>query len=152
MAHIRRTARVPYSADQMLGLVNDIAAYPVFLHWCQAARIERSEGDSVDAALDVGIKGIYRTIRTRNSTQRSADGSQASIRIEMIQGPLKRLRGAWRFSDVGQEACDVELSLEYETHRTPFGMLLRTLFDEIANSQLNAFIRRADALYGKDRS
>jgi ribosome-associated toxin RatA of RatAB toxin-antitoxin module len=61
---------------------------------------------------------------------------------------LKRLEGNWRFSDCSPGACDIELRLDYEVHLTPFGFLLRTIFDEIANSQLNAFIRRADAIYG----
>lgn len=132
----------------MLALVNDIESYPAFLHWCQAARIERSEDAVVEAALEVGIKGIHRTMRTRNTTAGSVAEGSLSIQIEMIEGPLKRLNGGWRFSGGDAGSCDIELSLEYETHLTPFGMLLRTLFDEIANSQLNAFIRRADALYG----
>ena len=148
MALIRRTARVPYSAEQMLRLVNDIEAYPAFLHWCQAAEIERTEGAVVEAALEVGIKGIHRTMRTRNTTDAAAGGGQASIRIEMVQGPLKRLSGGWHFADTPSGGCDIELALDYEIQRTPFGMLLRTLFDEIANSQLNAFIRRADVVYG----
>ncbi|MDX1563442.1 MAG: type II toxin-antitoxin system RatA family toxin [Gammaproteobacteria bacterium] len=147
MAVIQRRARVAYRARQMLELVNDIDAYPDFLHWCSGARIEKVEGATVEAALDVGIRGIHKTIRTRNVTTLPAEGS-ARIDIEMLDGPLKHLHGHWLFSDSGDGGCDVELSLDYETHRTPFGALLRALFDEIANSQLNAFIRRADAIYG----
>lgn len=148
MAVIQRSARVPFSAEQMLALVNDIDAYPDFLHWCHAARIERAAGDTVDAALEIGISGIYKTIRTRNTTV-AADGSgqPARIRIEMLEGPLKSLQGAWTFVDLGGEGCDIELELEYEVHLSPLGFILRSLFDEIANSQLNAFIRRARVIY-----
>lgn len=153
MAAIRRKARVPYTALQMLTLVNDIEAYPEFLHWCHAARIEKSTGAVVEAALEIGIKGIHKTMRTRNTTDApdsEESDSPATIRIEMIDGPLRRLHGLWRFTDVPEHGCDIDLSLEYEIHRTPFGLLLRALFDEIANSQLNAFIRRADSVYGGD--
>jgi len=148
MAEILRSAHVPYSAADMLALVNDIGSYPKFLHWCLAARIERSEGAEVEAALDIGISGIHKTMRTRNRTLVPVDGGTASIEIEMIDGPLKRLRGAWTFVDRQAGGSDVTLGLDYEVHRTPFGFLLRTVFDEIANSQLNAFVRRAAVVYG----
>jgi ribosome-associated toxin RatA of RatAB toxin-antitoxin module len=150
MAEIRRSAHVPYSAQQMLALVNDIDAYPQFLHWCRSARIERKDGPVMVAALDIGISGIHKTMRTRNTTTPvSADG-RASIRLEMLDGPLQRLHGSWSFADVAGGGCEILLALEYETHRTPFGLLLRTLFDEIANSQLNAFSRRAAEVYSGD--
>lgn len=150
MAVIHRSARVPYSAEQMLALVNDIEAYPDFLHWCHDARIERAAGDTVEAALEIGIRGIYKTIRTRNTTTAgNAAADRAEIRIEMLEGPLKSLHGAWTFVDLGADGCNVELDLEYEVHLSPLGFILRALFDEIANSQLNAFVRRAGAVYGK---
>lgn len=147
MQVIRRSARVPYTVAQMLTLVNDIESYPEFLHWCHAARVEADNGDVVEAALEIGVRGIHRTMRTRNRTQSTADDGTARIQIEMIDGPLKKLQGGWVFAAVEPAGCDVELSLEYEVQRTPFGLLLRTLFDEIANSQLNAFVRRADVVY-----
>jgi ribosome-associated toxin RatA of RatAB toxin-antitoxin module len=150
MAVIRRSACVPYSAQQMLILVSDIEAYPDFLHWCHDSRIEQSEGSVVEAALAIGIRGIHRTMRTRNTTIVSpADGS-ARIEISMLDGPLKRLQGSWQFSPVADNGCEVVLELEYETHRTPFGLLLRALFDEIANSQLHAFVKRAARIYADD--
>lgn len=149
MAIIQRSARVPYSPDQMLALVNDIDAYPEFLHWCHAARIERSTGDTVEAALEIGISGIYKTIRTRNTTGSSDDSKgSATIRIEMLEGPLKSLHGAWNFAALPSGGSNVELHLEYEVHLSPLGLILRSLFDEIANSQLNAFVRRAGVVYG----
>lgn len=147
MSSIQRSARVPYTALQMLTLVNDVEAYPEFLHWCQGAKIEKAVGNVVEAALEIGIKGIHKTMRTRNVTE-ADDKGPARIHITMVDGPLKRLEGHWRFSDCSPGACDIELNLDYEVHSTPFGFLLRTIFDDIANSQLNAFIRRADAIYG----
>lgn len=148
MPVIQRSARVPYTALQMLTLVNAIEDYPEFLHWCHAARVEKSSGDVVEAALEIGISGIHKTMRTRNTTVAGAEGVPSTICIEMIDGPLQKLKGSWSFLDTTPSGCDIGLRLEFETHRTPFGFLLRTLFDEIANSQLNAFIRRADKVYG----
>lgn len=135
----------------MLALVNDIGAYPEFLHWCRGARIEHSNGPIVEAALEIGFSGIAKTIKTRNTTELDPQRNLAGIRIDMLEGPLKSLRGSWRFSNQASGNCDVELRLEYEVHRSPFGRLLKSLFDEIANSQLNAFVRRAKVVYGDNR-
>jgi ribosome-associated toxin RatA of RatAB toxin-antitoxin module len=149
MAVIDRRARVPYSTEQMLRLVNDINAYPEFLHWCHGAQIEKEEGSNVEAALEIGIGGVYKTIRTRNVTTISPAEGMAKIQIQMLEGPLKSLNGHWQFADLPESGCDVELRLEYETPRSPFGLLLSGLFNEIANSQLNAFIARAKVVYGQ---
>lgn len=148
MAVIERSAEVPYSADQMLALVNDIDAYPQFLNWCQGARIDAVEGSTVDASLQVGIAGISKTLRTRNTTTVDSNSGIARIHIEMLAGPLKTLRGLWQFTDRGQTTCSIVLRLEYEVARSPFGLIIRGLFDEIANSQLNAFVARARVVYG----
>jgi ribosome-associated toxin RatA of RatAB toxin-antitoxin module len=149
MAVIERSACVAFSANQMLALVNDIDAYPEFLHWCRGARVERRQGSAVDAAMDIGIAGISRTMRTRNTTTIHKAGGSAHIQIDMLDGPLKSLHGHWRLADREPTGCDVVLRLEYEVPRSPFGLIIRGLFDEIANSQLNAFIARADVVYGE---
>ncbi len=84
MAIMQRSAQVPYDADQMLTLVNDIAAYPEFLHWCHAARIDTVAGTTVEATLEIGLSGVYKTIRTRNSTRNSNAGNPARIEMPMI--------------------------------------------------------------------
>ena len=150
MPVIERSARVPYTADQMLGLVNDIESYPKFLHWCHAARIEQADGPTVEAALEIGISGIYKTMRTRNTTRPAEGGEPASICIELIDGPLKHLEGTWRFIAESPAGCEVALCIEYEVHLSPLGFILRALFDEIANSQLHAFVKRARVVYGAE--
>lgn len=45
MHHIRKTAVLPYSAEQIFALVEDIPAYPQFLPWCGRSRIIEDHGD-----------------------------------------------------------------------------------------------------------
>lgn len=42
MSQISRTALVPYSAEQMYQLVNDVQSYPQFLPGCTGSRILES--------------------------------------------------------------------------------------------------------------
>lgn len=127
----------------MFDLVNDIEAYPQFLHWCRDARIEAVSGATIDASLDVGIGGVHKSFRTRNTLEKPH-----RIGITLLSGPFRRLDGAWTFADVAGVGADVELALDYEVSHSPLAFVFSAVFEEVARSQLNAFIRRAEQVYG----
>lgn len=143
MRSIRRSARVPYSAVQMFDLVNDVEAYPEFLHWCRGARIERRDGDALEAVLDIGVGGVHKRFRTRNTLKPPRE-----IEIELVSGPFRRLDGKWSFADVESGGSEVSLVLEFEVVASPLSMIFSTVFEELARSQMNAFVERARQLYG----
>jgi ribosome-associated toxin RatA of RatAB toxin-antitoxin module len=143
MPAIRRSARVPYTAAQMFDLVNDIEAYPQFLHWCRGARVAVSAADTVEATVDIGIGGMHKSFMTRNTLERPR-----RIGITLLSGPFRRLDGAWTFADVPGGGTDVELALDYEVNYSPLAFVFAAVFEEVARSQLNAFVRRAGAVYG----
>jgi ribosome-associated toxin RatA of RatAB toxin-antitoxin module len=140
---VQRNARVPYSAQQMFDLVNDIEKYPEFLHWCGGARIDVRQGSTVEATLDIRVLGFQRSFRTRNTLR-----GPERIQIELVSGPFRRLRGEWRFSDQPGGGSDVALSLAFEVTLSPFGALFAKIFEELAGAQMQAFTERAAALYG----
>lgn len=143
MSRIHRHAHVPYTAVQMFDLVNDVESYPKFLHWCRGARIDSTADNVIEASIDIGISGIHKSFRTRNVLDRPS-----RIGITLVSGPFRRLHGAWSFADADEGGSDVELDLDYEISHGPFGLLFSTLFEEVAHSQMNAFVRRADQIYG----
>ncbi len=53
MPQISRTALVPYSAEHMYTLVNDVNAYPDFLPGCTGSRVLESGPTQMTAAVDV---------------------------------------------------------------------------------------------------
>jgi ribosome-associated toxin RatA of RatAB toxin-antitoxin module len=140
---VQRNARVPYSAEQMFDLVNDIESYPQFLHWCGGARIDERRGNVIEATLDIGVVGFHRSFRTRNTSSRPE-----RIQIELVSGPFRRLRGEWRFRDENG-GSEVALSLLFEVTLSPFGVVFSKIFEELAGSQVKAFIDRAAKLYGR---
>lgn len=144
MTVVRRNARVPYSAQQMFALVNDIESYPEFLHWCRAARILSRNGNTIDARLDVGVAGIGRSFVTRNTLTEPSE-----IGVRLLSGPFKRLDGGWKFTDV-DGGCDVELLLDFQMKASPFSAVFAAIFEEIARTQMSAFLARADRIYGQN--
>jgi ribosome-associated toxin RatA of RatAB toxin-antitoxin module len=143
MPRIRRRAHVQYTAQQMFDLVNDVEAYPKFLHWCAGARVESAGESHIEATLDIGIAGLHKSFRTRNTLERPK-----RITMALVSGPFNRLDGEWQFTDSPSGGADIELSLDYEISHSPLGFVLAKAFEEVARSQMSAFVRRADEVYG----
>ena len=143
MPQVKRSARVAYTPEQMFDLVNDVERYPEFLEWCKGARIEARQGSTIEATLDIGFFGFQQSFRTRNSLHRPE-----RIGIDLVSGPFRRLRGEWRFTAVDGGA-DISLSLAFEVTMSPFGAVLARVFEEVAGSQMSAFVARAAVVYGQ---
>jgi ribosome-associated toxin RatA of RatAB toxin-antitoxin module len=143
MRRINRSAIVPYSPEQMFALVEDVESYPSFLPWCHDARIERQSDHEVEATLEIRRGGIGKKFRTRNSLQ-----PPDSITLELVEGPFRSLAGAWTFSALGGDGCKVSLALGFEFESRLTDLLLGAVFEEICNSLVDAFTRRAHEIYG----
>ena len=60
--HIQRSALLPYPAQALFDLVNDVASYPDFLPWCAASEVlEASETPGI-LATDLNSDGRYKDI------------------------------------------------------------------------------------------
>jgi ribosome-associated toxin RatA of RatAB toxin-antitoxin module len=140
---IKRSARVPYTTEQMFDLVNDVESYPRFLHWCRGARIESLQGNTVEATLEIGVLGFHQSFRTRNTLQRPE-----RIGIDLVSGPFRRLRGEWRFVAAEDRGTDISLLLTFEVTLSPFGVVFAKIFEELAVAQMAAFVERAKTIYG----
>ena len=62
MPQISRTALVPFSAEQMYQLVNDVKSYPDFLPGCTGSRVLEFGPTQMTAAVDVSKAGISKTL------------------------------------------------------------------------------------------
>jgi ribosome-associated toxin RatA of RatAB toxin-antitoxin module len=69
------------------------------------------------------------------------------IQMTLVDGPFRRLSGHWHFLELPQESCKVSLHLQYQFAIGPLGRLIAPVFESIAGSLIDAFARRAEALY-----
>lgn len=139
MKRISRSAIVEHSAEQMYALVDDIESYPSFLPWCTEARVEVRDGRK-RAMLTVGLRGLRQSFTTLNEN-RPGEG----IDMQLVEGPFRSFSAAWRFRNLGEQACAIEFTMQYEFASRTLGRLLEPLFDHIADTMVDAFKRRADA-------
>ena len=142
MKQIARSAIVEHSAAEMYALVEDIEAYPSFLPWCAAAVVHERRPDATKATLTVGLGGLRHAFTTLNENRPGE-----AIDMRLVEGPFRRFHGEWRFVTLGAHACRIEFTLQYEFSSRTLGRLLAPLFDGIADSMVEAFVRRATEVY-----
>ena len=70
------------------------------------------------------------------------------IDIGLVDGPFKHLQGCWQFTTTDGTGSRIVLNLEFELSTAVLRRTLGPLFNEIANSMVDAFCRRAKELYG----
>lgn len=145
MTIITRNSLVLYTPEQMYDLVNDIEAYPEFLPWCRGSKIISRTEDEICASLDLAKGGIHHQFSTRN---RIVSGK--SIDIELIDGPFKHLEGHWQFKSIGDnQGCRVQLDMDFEFSNRLISLALGPVFTQISGSLVDAFCKRAHAIYGQ---
>jgi ribosome-associated toxin RatA of RatAB toxin-antitoxin module len=134
---------VPYSAERMFDLIEAAEHYPEFLPWCAAATIVLRTDDVVVADIVVQHKGVRFEFRTRNPKRRP---EAMSIRLE--RGPFRRFEGEWRLAPLGSEGCRVEFEMRYDFNSV-MARLAGPVFDRITNAMVDAYVARADELFGR---
>lgn len=146
MSSINRSALVPYAAEQMYDLVNDIEAYPEFLPWCTAATELARDPHTVRATLCLAKGALQQSFTTSNTLHA---GRRIDMRLEA--GPFQYLNGTWLFQPIGTQGCEVSLHLHFELAKGILGLAFGQIFNQLANSLVDAFCRRAEERYGTRR-
>jgi ribosome-associated toxin RatA of RatAB toxin-antitoxin module len=147
MKTVTKSVLIWYSPSEMYRLVTDVDQYPKFLPWCDRARVVSSDATGMLAEISISLAGIRQTFTTRN--QHIPD---RQVTIKLVNGPFSRLDGQWNFVPVGdgtERACRVELTLHYGFNSVTLGKLVGPVFDKIADSMVEAFVRRAKQVYGE---
>ena len=144
MAEIEKSVLVDYSAGQMFALVDAIEDYPKFLPWCDGASIAPQTEQVTHATLMINYHHVKHSFTTEN-TRRPPE----LIEIKLRDGPFQHLDGYWRFIPLAEHACKIEFRLHYAFSSKLLEKLLGPVFHIIANSFMEAFIKRAEEVYGR---
>ena len=144
MQRVLKSVLVPYSAARMFELVDGVTHYPEFLPWCSGARIVAARPDGKTVRIDIDYHGVKAHFTTDNVNR-----VPTSIVITLNDGPFRRLHGEWRFHALAPAACKVEFELTYEFSTHLLETVVGPVFSHIANTFIDAFVRRAQAVYPK---
>lgn len=142
MAVVHKSVLLPFSAEQMFDLVNGIEDYPKFLPWCGGAHVKERQGDNLVATLSINYHGVKQTFTTANTNQ-----PPHLIKVTLVEGPFRHLDGTWSFKPLRADACKIEFDLHYEFSSKLLEKVIGPVFSMIANSFVEAFCKRAEAVY-----
>ena len=144
MTTINRSALLPYTAQQLFALVNDVEAYPLFMDGCEGAQLLSRDETMFEARLDLAKGGIRQSFTTRNHL---VPGE--SMRLELVDGPFETFEGRWDFQSLGDAGSKLSLYLEFSFNNAVLGAAASRLFDKVANNLVDAVGSRAQQVYGK---
>lgn len=100
------------------------------------------------ARVGIAISGLRQSFTTRNTHE-----ADRRVHMELVDGPFSQLDGVWEFTPLGegdQRACKVDFKLSYGFASSALAALVGPVFDKIAGSLVDAFVKRADQVYGAD--
>ena len=148
MKHVKKSVLLWYSPREMYALVTDVPHYPQFLPWCDKAEVLETHDDGVTARLGLHYMGVKHAFTTRN--EHVAD---QKVCMSLVDGPFSHLDGTWNFSPLGRpgveaQACKVELDLCYAFAGRALDVVISPVFERIANTLVDSFVKRAESVYG----
>lgn len=146
MKTIHKSVLLWHSAPEMFALVTDVARYPEFLPWCDRGEVLEQTDDGMLARVGMSIGGLRQAFTTRNTHVNDRE-----VHMALVDGPFSQLDGHWTFTPLGngdQLACKVEFTLRYGFSSNALAAVVGPVFERIAGSLVDAFVKRADQVYG----
>ena len=95
------------------------------------------------ATLHVNYRGLRLHFTTENQMEEGT-----LIDMKLVNGPFKHLDGYWRFLPLSEQACKIEFRLGYELSGKLVEKVAGPVFNHIAETMVEVFVKRAASLYG----
>ncbi|HEY3634679.1 MAG TPA: type II toxin-antitoxin system RatA family toxin [Caldimonas sp.] len=152
MKQVKKSVLLWYTPHEIYQLVVDIEAYPRFLPWCERVEVLGRDGNVLTARLHLAYSGIRHAFTTKN-----VQVPDESVNIGLVDGPFSLLDGLWRFVSLplpaaaggaAEAACKIEFEMRYAFSNAILEAAISPVFDRIANTFVDSFVRRAAQVYG----
>lgn len=142
MAMVEKTVLIEHSAQEMFDLVDRCEDYPQFLPWCSRTELKFRDERKTVATLHINYHAVKSHFTTENDKK-----VPEWMTIRLVDGPFRRLEGSWHFKPLAENACKIEFKLHYEFSSKLFEKVIGPVFNHIANTFVDAFVRRAAQVY-----
>ncbi len=138
---------MPYTAQLMYDLIADVDAYPQFLPWCSAVRINKRKIEDNIEIIEADMVISFKVFRERFGSRVSLRSDEQKIDVEYLDGPFKYLNNHWAFVDC-EGGCEVDFFVDFEFKSKILQTIIGVVFGEAMQRIVGAFETRAKALYG----
>ena len=129
---------MPFSANTLYDIVNDVTKYPEFLPWCGDSKILSQSNTAMEASILMKKGKVNHWFSTSNVMLPGR-----KIEMTLVDGPFKHLDGIWEFIELDAEASKIILDLNFDFSQGFVSTLVAPVFTQIANSLVDSFCARA---------
>jgi coenzyme Q-binding protein COQ10 len=145
----RLTRVLPYTPDQLAGLVADVRRYPEFVPWITSMRVwnERAEAEGV-SVLDAEAGVGFSFLKEKFSTWVRHDSNRPMVEVGLLRGPFKHLRNRWEFFP-DENGARLEFMIDFAFKSKMLDMMLTANFDLAVRKLIECFESEAARRYGK---
>lgn len=143
---ISKSALLPYRAEQLFSLVNDIESYPTFLDGCYNAEIISKTESVLEAKLYLRKHGFEQNFTTCNHLY-----PNERVTMELVQGPFESLEGEWNITELADQGCKLSLDLAFSLGRSPLMQLAAPFFTSMGNRLVDAVVEEASKRFDKNQ-
>ncbi|MEO1918449.1 MAG: type II toxin-antitoxin system RatA family toxin [Paracoccaceae bacterium] len=139
-----------HGAEQMYDLIADVSAYPNFLPWCTAARINSTKPteDGTGTVIDADLVVSFKLFREKFASRVILNPQASHIDVEYLDGPFRYLNNHWQFNDLEDGTCEVDFFVDFEFKSRVLQAVIGLVFNEAMQRIVRAFEKRAQDLYG----
>lgn len=143
MAVVEKSVLIDYSVSQMFDLVDRVEDYPKFLPWCSATELLERTENKTSGRIHINFQGVKANFSTENAKE-----VPLWMNIALRDGPFRSMDGGWRFLPLTESACKVEFKLQYEFSNKLLEKVMGRVFNHIAGTLVECFVKRARQVYG----
>ena len=152
MKQVKKSVLLWYTPHEIYRLVTDVERDPEFLPWCARVEVLNRDEQGPTVRLHLAYSGIRHAFTTRN-----VQVADESVHVKLVDGPFSLLDGTWRFvalplpaapGGADNAACKIEFELRYEFSNAVLEAAISPVFDRVANTFVDSFVRRAEQVHG----
>ncbi len=147
MIKVKKTVLTHHQIESIYNLVKDINSYKSFLPGCTDSSIISSQLDEAGYEQVIAKIDVEKMLINTNFISQNTYIPNQRIDINLVKGPFSHLKGYWEFSSIN-DLTKVCFYLEYQFNNFMLSKLYSAIFDTITQQILDAFLSRADSLYG----
>lgn len=136
--------KVPYKTAQMFTLVADVARYPEFVPFWQAVRVKSSTDKHYKAEQILRAGPLRYSFHTDTFLD-----YPSSISVRSQDTPFRFMFLDWTFVPEPHEKCLVTLHVDFDFRSGTLNTLSGLFSESSIQRIVDAFEKRADALYAK---
>jgi coenzyme Q-binding protein COQ10 len=144
-----------YTVEQLYNLVVDVEAYPEFIPWCTAIKVQERSSTYMIVDMAITFKTFTEAYKSRvvlTPPRKEKSGLKyAEVGVDMISGPFRYLFNKWTLQEV-ENGTMVYFSIDFQFQSRILDRIIGALFAKACQKMTEAFENRAIALYKRGKN